>query len=136
MDRCQISAGCELSYEDVFTKLLYPFRNLLNKLLCSFSNPWGNLLTIRYDRGLIQAFQWFVPGDITLDMVAVPDFTVFINHQTNEVDVINHLFYSNTFANSQPLRELVFSSFSEHMKTLKLMTTFAFRSGVSVWTEE
>lgn len=128
MDIRRLRPVRHITFHEAYTKLIFPFRGLLKKLLIHVGQ-WGNMLTISYNGGLVRGHQWFVPENVLKNMIPVADFTIYIDADSNETVFLNHLFSTRPFETPDQLRNLVFSRF----RPSKLDPTavfFAFRQGL------
>ncbi|GAU90258.1 hypothetical protein RvY_02701 [Ramazzottius varieornatus] len=89
------------SYFDVYTKVIYPFRGLLDFAMVSHATHYGEIVTLSYKNGVVKGEMWFLPKVITDPMVSTWDFFAFIDEKTNKLTV--HSFFANNQA--EPVEE-------------------------------
>ena len=75
------------SYCDIFTKVIYPFRHLLDCALVSHATHYGEIMTLSYKSGVVKGELWFLPKVITDPMVSFWDFFAFIDEKTSKLTV-------------------------------------------------
>ncbi|XP_055331693.1 uncharacterized protein LOC129583767 [Paramacrobiotus metropolitanus] len=131
MDSFEVIQMSPMSYRDLYTKLLFPFRGLFNRVLraSSESTPWGLILTVEYRDGIVYGRQWMLPEDAANHMIPVADFSVYVDGATDRVEIVNHLVRSRICRDVTQLRLMIFTdqfTMSEHQKPL----CFQFRRGI------